>query len=81
MVQTLSLWFAVQSHHVIQMLSRDHRSARELNLGFVPLESEQVLLQSKLLSYLCRDRPEQQSVIHSVKQQPTVRDPKPKGQP
>jgi hypothetical protein len=38
-----------------------------LNLGFVPLEYEQVLPQLKLSSFLCRVRLEQQLVIHGVK--------------
>ena len=67
MAQTLSLWFEAQWHHAVQMLSRDHMSARELNLGFVPLEFGLVLLQLKQLSYRCRDHLEQQLVIHDVK--------------
>jgi hypothetical protein len=49
------------------MLSRAHRSARESNLGFVPLEYEQVLLQLKLSSCLFLVHREQQLVIHGVK--------------
>jgi hypothetical protein len=80
MAQTLSWLYEVQSHHVTLMLARAHRSAAKLNLDFDLLEYEQVLLQLKQLSYLCRVRLEQQLVIHGVKPLLLVQHPVQQGQ-
>ena len=68
MVQTLSLLCAVQSHRVIQMLARDHRSKARLNLGFAHLQFAPALPQLRQLSFLFRVHLEQQSGNHGARQ-------------